>query len=97
MGARSILLAATVLGLCGAGLSGCASSQYGYAYCYDPYRGPIGYYTGPFEKAPACAANTGVAAQAAYYAGPYENGYRGPYVSGPHAAVPPAPPAGAVR
>lgn len=61
-------------------LVGCASGQYGYAYCYDAYRGPVGYYTGPFEPKPACA--TTAASQAAFVT--YENGYRGPYVSGPH-------------
>ncbi|MFZ5719929.1 MAG: hypothetical protein ACOY5Y_10765 [Pseudomonadota bacterium] len=81
MGARSILLAAVALAL-----GGCASSEYGYAYCYDPYRGPVGYYTGPFEPKPACARSAASAAQAAYFVGPHENGYRGAYVSGPYFA-----------
>jgi hypothetical protein len=71
-------------------LSGCASTDYGYAYCYDAYRGPVGYYTGPFEPRPACA--TTAATQAAY-TGPHEAGYRGPYVSGPYPAAPAATPA----
>ncbi len=79
MAARSILLSALALALCG-----CASSQYGYAYCYDPYRGPVGYYTGPFDPKPACARSAEAAAQAASFSGPHENGYRGPYVSGPY-------------
>ena len=61
-------------------LSGCVSTDYGYAYCYDAYRGPVGYYYGPFEPKPACA--TTAAAQAAFVT--HENGYRGPYVSGPY-------------
>lgn len=78
-------------------LGGCASNQYGYAYCYDAYRGPVGYYTGPFEPKPACAATA--ATQAVFVV--HENGYRGPYVSGPHpgpvapAAVDAASPAAA--
>ena len=65
-------------------LSGCASSDYGYAYCYDPYGGPVGYHYGPFEPRPACARQT---AQAAGYVA-HEAGYRGPYVSGPYPATP---------
>ena len=85
MGIRAVLFVAGALAL-----SGCASSGYGYAYCYDAYRGPVGYYTGPFEPKPACA--TTAATQAAY-SGPHENGYRGPYVSGPYPAAPAATPA----
>ena len=85
MGARSILLAVAALAL-----SGCASSQYGYAYCYDPYRGPVGYYTGPFEPKPACARSAETAAQAAHFVGPHANGYSQPYVSGPYFAPPAA-------
>jgi len=88
MNARPILLALAALAL-----SGCASSDYGYAYCYDAYRGPVGYHYGPFEPKPACATT---AAAPAVYSGPHENGYRGPYVSGPHPAAPVATPA-AVR
>ena len=65
-------------------LSGCASTDYGYAYCYDPYRGPVGYYTGPFEPKPACAAQT---AQPAGYVA-HEAGYRGADVSGPYPVSP---------
>lgn len=83
MDARPLLLAVAVLAL-----GGCASSQYGYAYCYDPYRGPVGYYYGPFEPAPACARSAASAAQAAYFVGPYPNGYSQPYVSGPYFASP---------
>lgn len=83
MGARPILLAGLALAL-----SGCASSQYGYAYCYDPYRGPVGYYYGPFEPPPPCARSAASAAQAAYFAGPHANGYSQPYVSGPYFAPP---------
>ena len=78
MDVRPVLLA-----LSGLALSGCASSDYGYAYCYDAYRGPVGYYTGPFDPKPACATT---AAVPAVYAGPHEAGYRGPYVSGPYPA-----------
>ena len=88
MGNRPVLFAVAALAL-----SGCASADYGYAYCYDAYRGPVGYYTGPFEPKPACATT---AATQAVYAGPHEAGYRGPYVSGPYPAAPAAIPA-AVR
>lgn len=79
MAARPILIAAAVLAL-----GGCASSQYGYAYCYDPYRGPVGYHLGPLEPRPACARSAATAAQAAYFVGPYANAYSQPYVSGPY-------------
>ena len=79
MSARSILLVAIALAL-----GGCVSFEHGYAYCYDPYRGPVGYYTGPFEPKPACAAQT---AQAAGYVA-HEAGYRGAYVSGPYPVSP---------
>lgn len=79
MPVRPVLLALAALTL-----AGCASADYGYAYCYDPYRGPVGYYTGPFEPKPPCARN---AAQAATFV-THEGGYRGPYVSGPHYAQP---------
>ena len=75
MDARPILLALSVLAL-----PGCASSDYGYAYCYDAYRGPVGHDYGPLEPKPACATQT---AQAAYFV-THEGGYRGPYVSGPY-------------
>jgi hypothetical protein len=61
-------------------LTSCASNDYGYAYCYDAYRGPVGYRYGPFEPKPACATT---AAASAVYTGPYEAGYRGPYLAGP--------------
>jgi hypothetical protein len=73
MAVRPILLALAALTL-----SGCASSQYGYAYCYDPYAGPVGYYTGPFEAKPACARQQGA------FATQEGEGRRGPYVSGPY-------------
>ena len=76
MDIRPVLLALGVLAL-----SGCASSDYGYGYCYDPYLGPVGYRYGPFEAKPACAT---VAALPVYYRGPHEAGYRGPYFSGPY-------------
>jgi hypothetical protein len=79
MAIRSVLFAAGALAL-----SGCASTEYGYAYCYDAYRGPVGYHYGPFEPKPACATT---AAAPAYYLGPYEAGYRGPYVAGPYPAA----------
>ena len=63
-------------------LAACASSDYGYAYCYDAWRGPVGYYTGPFDPKPACATQTA-------HAGAFvtrEAGYRGPYITGPHPA-----------
>lgn len=68
-------------------LSACADT--GYAYCYDPYRGPVGYYTGALDPKPACAAS---AYRAGVVAGPYYGGWRGPYVSGPYAAQPVADP-----
>jgi len=83
MGIRPVLFALGALAL-----AGCVSNDYGYAYCYDPYRGPVGYHYGPFEPAPACAATT-AAVPAAYVV--YENGYRGPYVSGPYTAPAPTP------
>lgn len=61
-------------------LGGCVSSDYGYAYCYDPYGGPVGYHYGPFEPKQACATQ---ARQAAAFV-THEGGYRGPYVSGPY-------------
>ena len=76
MNARPILLALGALTL-----SGCASSQYGYAYCYDAYGGPVGYYTGPFEPKPACARRS---SQGAVFATQEAEGRRGPYVSGPY-------------
>lgn len=75
MNLRAALLAVVALAV-----SGCASSDYGYGYCYDPYRGPVGYHYGPLEPQPACATQT---AQAADFV-THEGGYRGPYVSGPH-------------
>jgi hypothetical protein len=58
------------------GLSACA--RYGYVYDYDPYLGPRGHYVGPFAlHRPPCRL---------VYAGPYEAGYRGPYLSGPYCA-----------
>lgn len=77
MDARPILLA---LG-CALALGGCASNEYGYGYCYDPYRGPVGYHYGPFEPPPPCA--TQAAMPAATFV-TQDNGYRGPYVSGPY-------------
>lgn len=70
----------TLIALGGLALCSCASTDYGYAYCYDAYRGPVGYYTGPFEPKPSCA--TTAATHAVFVT--HENGYRGPYVSGPH-------------
>ena len=77
MDARPILLTLGVLAL-----SGCASSDYGYAYCYDPYRGPVGSYYGPWEPKPVCPEQL---AQAVTFV-TREGGYRGAYVSGPHPA-----------
>ena len=85
MGMRAVLLAMGVLAL-----SGCASSDYGYGYCYGP-GGPQGYYYGPLEPKPACARQ---AAGPVYSLGPYQAGYRGPYMSGPYplnGAPPPDP------
>ncbi|TAJ68946.1 MAG: hypothetical protein EPO51_25830 [Phenylobacterium sp.] len=62
-------------------LSGCASANYGYAYCYDPYRGPVGYYTGRFDSKPPCARSAG---QAGVFATQEGEGRRGSYVSGPY-------------
>jgi len=75
MGLRPVLFVLSTLAL-----SSCASADYGYAYCYDAYRGPVGYRYGPFEPKPACATT---AAASAIYTGPYEAGYRGPYLAGP--------------
>jgi hypothetical protein len=80
MALRPLLLAAAAVAL-----TGCASTEYGYAYCYDPYRGPVGYHTGPFEPKPACAREQ--TAQAAGYVA-HEAGYRGPYLSGPYPVSP---------
>jgi hypothetical protein len=65
-------------------LSACAEVP-GYAFCYDPYGGPTGYYTGRLEDKPHCPASP---TQAAYFSGPYYGGWRGPYVSGPYSAAP---------
>jgi hypothetical protein len=73
-----------LIALAGLALTGCASADYGYAYCYDAYGGPVGYRYGPFEPKPACARQT---AQAAGYAA-HEAGYRGAYVSGPYPVSP---------
>lgn len=78
MGLRPVLIVLGALAL-----TGCASAEY--AYCYDPYRGPVGYYTGPLDPKPACARS---AAQAGTFVTHEGAGYRGPYVSGPHAAAP---------
>lgn len=88
---RPILIAFGALAL-----TGCTtmSQGYGYAYCYDPYRGPVGYHYGPFEPPPPCATS---ATQAASFA-TEDGGIRGTYVSGPHPGpVTPTPttPAGA--
>lgn len=65
-----LIAAFAALGLCG-----CAG--YGYEYDYDAYAGPRGHYVGPFEghhpRPVACD----------LYSAPIEDGYRGPYVSGP--------------
>lgn len=78
MGLRLAAIALAALAL-----TGCASAEY--AYCYDPYRGPVGYYTGPLDPKPACARS---ATQAATFVTHQGEGYRGPYVSGPHSAGP---------
>ena len=62
-------------------LAACASTDYGYAYCYDPYRGPVGYYTGPFEPKPACATQR---APAGVFVAREGDARRGPYLSGPY-------------
>jgi hypothetical protein len=67
MGMRAVLIALGALAL-----AGCASTDYGYAYCYDPYSGPVGYYTGPLEPKPACARQL---AQGAVFV-KHEGGYR---------------------
>jgi len=64
-------------------LSACASAEY--AYCYDPYRGPVGYYTGPLDPKPACARS---AVQAVTFVTHEGGAYRGAYVSGPYPASP---------
>ena len=79
---RTLFILAAALGLA-------ACVNYGYEYDYDPYLGPHGHYLGPFESQahrpdPACA-------QVAFD-GPFEDGWRGPYISGPR-CIPP-PPAG---
>lgn len=71
-----------LLALAGAlALGGCATADYGYAYCYDPYRGPVGYYTGPFDPKPACARQP---APGAAFVTRQGEGLRGPYVAGPY-------------
>jgi hypothetical protein len=71
----AIIAAVPLLGACAGG----------YAYCYDPYRGPVGYYTDPLDEKPACASTT---RHAAVFTGPYYGGWRGPYVSGPYYVTP---------
>jgi len=88
MKAGAMLMAAAnlaCLGLASLGLSACAEG-YGYAYDYDPYRGPTGHYVSPFgsqRPRPACAH--------VYYSGPYEDGMRGSYYAGPFCADGPGP------
>lgn len=77
MAARPILFALIALTL-----TGCVSTDYGYAYCYDAYRGPVGYNTGPFEPKPACATEP---RRAGVFATGQADGYGGgAYVSGPY-------------
>jgi hypothetical protein len=63
------------------GLSACGHAYY--AYDYDPYLGPRGHYVSPYwgpyppPPPPPCRP---------IYAGPYEAGYRGSYLSGPYCA-----------
>ena len=87
MGFRPVLLVVSTLGF-----SSCASADYGYAYCYDPYRGPVGYHTGLLDPKPACARS---ATQAATFVTHEGGGYREPYVSGPHPSPVAPNPAGA--
>jgi len=63
------------------GLSACGEAYY--AYDYDPYGGPQGRYANPFgphphAQAPVC--------RRWVMGGPYEDGYRGPYYTGPYCA-----------
>jgi hypothetical protein len=72
-----LAMAKTFAAIAALALSAC-TGRYGYAYA--PYLGPHGHYVGPFEgvfhaRGPACRLA---------YAGPIENGYRGPYDSGPY-------------
>lgn len=60
-------------------LSGCAAANY--AYCYDAYGGPVGYYTGRFDPKPPCARNAG---QAGVFVTQEGEARRGSYVSGPY-------------
>ena len=83
MGMRRMLLAMGVVAL-----SGCASSDYGYAYCYDSYLAPTGHYYGPLEPKPNCPAPS---AGSTYYLGPHPASYRGPYLSGPYNRPAPTP------
>ena len=76
MAVKTILFALAALTLWG-----CASSDYGYAYCYDPYRGPVGYAYGPLEPRPACA--TQPPRPGVFVARPGQ-GYEDGYVSGPY-------------
>lgn len=77
MAAKSIPIVLATLAL-----SACASTDYGYAYCYDAYRGPVGYYTGPYEPKPACASQPSPRVFVRHEG----DGYRGAYVSGPYPA-----------
>jgi hypothetical protein len=79
MAARPIVPMLGLLTLSALALSSCASADY--AYCYDPYRGPVGYYTGRFDAKPPCAQS---AAQAGVFATQEGEGRRGSYVSGPY-------------
>jgi hypothetical protein len=76
MAARPIAPMLGLLTLSALVLSGCASADY--AYCYDPYRGPVGYYTGRFDAKPPCARSAGV------FATQEGEGRRGSYISGPY-------------
>jgi hypothetical protein len=78
---RQLLIAALPLVL-----GGCVGPAE-YAYCYDPYQGPRGYYVGALDPQPSCANPTNPSAAVAFR-GPYADGFRGPYMAGPYA--PPA-------
>ena len=64
-------------------ISGCAAGA-GYEYDYDPWLGPHGHHVGGWFDAASHRPPRPCAREA--FRGPYDGGWRGPYVSGPHCA-----------
>lgn len=57
----------------------------GYAYDYDPWLGPHGHYVGGWFD--AASHRPPRPCPMVEFRGPYDGGWRGPYVSGPHCVV----------